>query len=116
MARAESCRLAAHAATVEAAEASAMQDAHNLAAGFAYTQAHVAEGTEAELRSMLAGSEAPAPGSAKNGEAAAAAARAAIPHEGVGVQHRSLTGVGRALTTAGPNAAARIDSIAVPKA
>ena len=92
-----------------------MQDAHNAAAGFAYEQAHIAEGTEAELRGMLAGTEAPA--RAKGGEAAAAAAAAAaIPHEGVGVQHRSLTGVGRALTTAGPNAAARINSVAVPKA
>ena len=105
-------------ATRAAAQASAEQDAHSHAAAFAFEQSRVANVTERELREMVDVDSAinASNGGAGNSDAVAidggVAALEAI-HEGVAVSTRHLEGVGRALTTPGPDAARRVADVGI---
>ena len=104
-------------ATRAAAQASAEQDAHSHAAAFAFEQSRVANVTERELREMVDVDSAINTSNGGAGSDAVAidggiAALEAI-HEGVAVSTRHLEGVGRALTTPGPDAARRVADVGI---
>lgn len=105
--------------TQAAALASAQQDAHSKAAEFSFEQARAAIATEREITTIMtetgnlnAVSEAKKLIDAKprviNNSSA-------VPHEGVSMTSRHVQGVGRALTTPGPNAALQVTALGIKR-
>ena len=113
--KASTQQVASASATRAAAQASAEQDAHSHAAAFAFEQSRVASVTERELREMVDVDSAINGGATNGGAVAIDGGIAALEaiHEGVAVSTRHLEGVGRALTTPGPDAARRVADVGI---
>jgi len=104
--------------TQAAALASALQDAHSKAAEFSFEQAKAARASEVEISSILTASgNADAVLDTKRlyEDAKLSNGVSGIPHEGVSVSSRHIQGVGRALTTPGPNAAIQVTAVGIKK-
>lgn len=104
--------------TQAAALASALQDAHSKAAEFSFEQAKAARASELEISSiMTAAGNADAVLDTKRlyEDAKLSNGVSGVPHEGVSVSSRHIQGVGRALTTPGPNAAIQVTAVGIKK-
>jgi len=105
--------------TQAAALASAQQDAHSKAAEFSFEQAKAARATELEITSIMTatGNSSTVSDTKKLYEDAKLSngASLGIPHEGVSMTSRHIQGVGRALTTPGPNAAIQVTAVGITK-
>ena len=105
--------------TQAAALASAQQDAHSKAAEFSFEQARAAKATEREITTIMTETD--------NLNAVSEAKKlidakprvlnnsSAVPHEGVSMTSRHVQGVGRALTTPGPNAALQVTALGIKR-